>query len=135
MFRWNNDELCKGPFPSNFESVERTLRTRRKSKYGKPPVSPEEIAFEFEKADVLRDLGTSIQRDKGQLYNTTQIKDDYSNCIFSSAKSISLVKEHLEVNERFFLMDATFRITPRGVFQQVLVIYIQFQSKVICKLI
>lgn len=130
MFRWNNDALCTGPF-SNFENVERTLRTRRKPKYGKPPLTPEEIAFEFGKADVLRDLGTSLHRDKGPLYNTTLIEDDFSNCIFSSAKSISLVKEHLEVHERFFLMDATFRITLRGVFQQVLVIYIKFQSKVI----
>lgn len=107
------------------------MRELRKSKYGKPPVSPEDIALEFEKADVLRDLGTSLERDKGPLYNATQIEKNYSNCIFSSAKSISLIKEHLEVHERFFLMDATFRITPRGIFQQVLVIYIRFGSKVI----
>lgn len=134
-FRWNNDPLCTGPFPSNFESVERTLRDLRKSKYGRSPVTPEEIAIEFQKDNVLRDLGTSLQRDKGPLYNATQIGDNYSNCIFSSAKSISLVKDHLEVRERFFMMDGTFRITPRGVFQQVLVIYIHFGSKVIYKLI
>lgn len=130
MFRWNNNPLCTGPFPYNFETVEKTLRERRKSKYGKPPVSPEEIVLEFEKSDVLRDLGTSKHRDKGPFYNTTQIENNYSNCIFSSAKSIELAKEHLEVHERFFSMDATFRITPRGIFQQVLVIYIHFGSKV-----
>lgn len=97
-----------GPFPSNFESVEKTLRERRKLKFGKPPSTPEAIVLEFEKADVLGDLGSeislylSLQRDKGPFYNTTLIGNNHSSCIFLSAKSIALVKEHLEVHERFF---------------------------------
>lgn len=130
LLRWNKDERCIGPFPKNFENIERTLRDLRKSKYGKSPSTPEEIAREFEKPHIIENLGTSLHSEKGQIYNTIQIEESFCNCIFSSPKSISLLKQNLEPQERFFMMDGTFRITPRGLFQQVLIIYVQYGIKV-----
>lgn len=128
--RWHRDPLCSGPYPQSFESIERTLRNYRKTKYGKSPNTPQEIEAEFQKQDVFRDLGLSKFRERGLLFNKICIEKDYCNCIFSSEKSIALVKENLEVDERFFIMDGTFRITPRGAFQQVLIIHIQFGIRV-----
>lgn len=134
LSRWNNDLQCVGPFPKNFENIERTMRDLRKSKFGKSPGSLEEIAHEFNKPHIVEELGTSLHRDKGVLFNSIQIESDYCNCIFSSPHSISLMKKNLETHERFYLMDATFRITPRGLFQQVLIIYVQYGIKVSSKI-
>lgn len=71
-----------------------------------------------------------MHREHGILFNTVQIQKNFSNAIFSSAKSIQLIKDNIGENDRFFLMDGTFRITPRGIFQQVLIIYAQFGVKV-----
>lgn len=100
-------------------------------KYGKAPTNGEEIRIEFEKPEILNDLGMSKHREHGPFFNQLQINDHFTNCIFSSAKAISLVLENVDENDRFFLMDGTFRITPRGIFQQVLILHIQFGIKVI----
>lgn len=102
----------------------------RKTRFGKSPNTPHEVNDEFSKPEILNCLGKSLYNESGNIYNGIQIETGYSNCIFSSPYAISLVKEKLEIHERFFLMDATFRITPRGAFQQVLIIYIKFGIKV-----
>lgn len=67
---------------------------------------------------------------KYPLFNEIQIEKNFSNCIFSSQSSIALVNKYTEPHERFFVMDGTFRITPHGIFNQVLVIYVRFGLKV-----
>lgn len=58
-----------------------------------------------------------------------QFGDGFENCIFSSSKSLSLIEDNINVEDRFFLMDATFRVTPRSIFNQFLVIHLQFGKK------
>lgn len=129
--RWNRDLKCSGPFPNNFEKYERTLRDLRNTRFGKSPSTPHELAEEFSKPEILSSLGTSLYAGSGRIFNGIQIETGYSNTVFSSPHSISLVKKHLtQQNERFYLMDATFSITPRGVFQQVLIIHIKYGIKV-----
>lgn len=128
--RWTQDIKCVGPFPKNFETYERTLRDLRKTRFGKSPSTPQEIDEEFRKPEFLFSLGKSLYRESGPIYSGIQIEAGYSNTIFSSPHSISLVKKHLKTNERFYLMDATFSITPRDMFQQVLIIHIKYGIKV-----
>lgn len=130
-YSWNADVLLKKPFPHNFEYYERTLRDLRKTKFARSPKTAIEIENEFQKESVMNELGFSLCQEKGLLYNGIDIGEEYCNCFFSSAKSISLVKENIDRNERFFLMDGTFRVTPNGIFQQLLVLYIQYGIKVI----
>lgn len=106
------------------------MRNYRSAKYSKSPVTPEEIELEFKKDDVFEDLGLSQHREHGVLFNKIDIQDEYCNCIFSSANLIDLVKKKLEPNERFFVMDGTFRITPHGPFKQVLIIHVEYDLKV-----
>lgn len=80
---------------------------------------------------MYEDLGLSLHHERGKFFNVVQITDEFENCIFSSSKSISLILENTEETSRFFLMDATFRITPRGIFQQVLILHFQYGIKVI----
>lgn len=103
----------------------------RKAKYGKAPTDAKGIAETFTNPTIFESLGKSLHKDHGQFFNCAQIEKNYTNCIFSSPRSIQLIKEELrDENERFFLMDGTFSITPRGAFQQVLIIYAQFGIKV-----
>lgn len=102
----------------------------RKAKYGKAPTNAQQLNEKFQDQNIFEALGKSLYRDRGIFYNCSQITESYSNCIFSSSKSIQLIKENVEEKDRFFLMDATFSVTPRGEFQQVLIIYAQFGPKV-----
>lgn len=130
--RWQNDPHCNGmAFPKNFSEVKRTLQDCRKKKYGKAPTNCREILAEFQKPDIFEQLGLSRHHQRGIFFNTVQITDSYENCIFSSSKSISLILENTKEEDRFFLLDGTFRVTPRGNFQQVLILHFQFGIKVI----
>lgn len=124
------DPLCHGPFPKNFESMEKTLRELRSNRFGKSPNTAEEIKKAFESVNVMNGLGRSLYGKKHALFNHIQIRKNFSNCIFSSESSIALVKKYLEPEERFFVMDGTFRITPHGIYKQVLVLYVRFELKV-----
>lgn len=127
--RWQKDPLCDGSYPDTYDEISRSMAEWRKAKYGRAPTDAEGISREFEKPDIFEALGKSLHRDRGTIFNTVQIEDGFANCIFSSPRSIELYKT-VEEKDRFFLMDGTFRITPRGSFQQVLIIYGQYGSKV-----
>lgn len=118
--RWQNDSLCDRPFPKTFREVKRTIENIRQQKYGKAPRNCLEIQAEFQKADIFENLCLSRHRDRGIFFNTAQIINDFENRIFSSAKSISLIKENI---------DATFRVSPQGIFNQLLVIHVQYGKK------
>ncbi|XP_073825748.1 uncharacterized protein [Musca autumnalis] len=55
---------------------------------------------------------------------------DFNYCIFSSRKSIDIIKENIPFG-RTYLVDATFSIVPQGCFKQTLVIYIQYFDDII----
>lgn len=129
-YRWQIDPLCNGDYPRTFDEMRRTMEDWRKAKYGKAPKNAKEIEDAFKKSDIFETLGKSLYRGRGTFYNCSQITENYENCIFSSPRSIQLIKENVDEKDRFFLMDATFSITPRGSFQQVLIIYAQFGPKV-----
>lgn len=84
-----------GPFPKNYENVEKTLRELRRTKYGKSPTTAEEIKSAFNRQVVMDGLWTSLYIDKGALYNGIQIHENYCNCIFSSPSSISLIQVYI----------------------------------------
>lgn len=127
--RWQNDPLCDGPFPKTFNEVKRTLENCRKQKYGKPPTNCEEILREFQREEIFESLGRSRHKERGVFFNTVQIGADFENCIFSSAKSIALIEENIDIKDRFFVMDATFRVTPRGKFKQLLILHAKLGKK------
>lgn len=106
------------------------MKNWRSSKYAKYPRTAEEIEKAFQTPHIMDDLGTSLHHTKQALFNTIQKGNGYENLIFSSAASIQLIKDNTTADERLFLMDATFKITPNSIFKQVLVIYVQFGIKV-----
>lgn len=103
----------------------------KKEKYETSPQTCEEIKKAFENPATLKDLGTSLHKDHGLIFNHVHQEKEFSYCILSSPKSIQIMNEELEEQERFYLIDGTFSITPISkVFKQVLVIHGQFGLKV-----
>lgn len=130
-FSWQKDPLCEGtPYPKVFHEFKKTLGNFRKLKYGKAPTNGIEVLTEFEKEAVLQDYGFSLLQEHGPIFNGVVVRDNFENCIFSSAKSIDLILENTTESERFFIVDGTFRITPKGVWKQVLILHINFGFKV-----
>lgn len=114
-----------------FSTVEKTLRTYRQKKYRTSPRTCAEIIESFKDPTILSDIGSSLHREHYQIYNHVHEEKDFSYCVLSSKKSIDLIKKNTEVNERVFLIDGTFRITPMSnVFKQVVIIHAQFGIKV-----
>lgn len=133
-FSWQKDELCNGdPYPKLFSEFKKTLSNLRAQKYGSAPTNGKEIRNSIER-NSLTELEYSLLRDEeGKLHkllNEVVITDKFENCIFSSAKTLSLIKEYTEVEQRFFILDGTFRITPKGIWQQILILQINFGLKV-----
>lgn len=66
------------------------------------------------------------------LYVDTVIKRDFSFVIFVSAKVIRLINKFIPPDERYYLMDGTFKIVPRK-FYQLLIISIEYKNDVSIK--
>lgn len=131
MSRWQSDTRCADiPFPKKFTEVKRTIEEIRKQRYGKAPTNGKEVLEEFSKPEIFQKLGLSLHRERGVFFNKMDIHKNFENCIFSSSKAIQLILENTKKEDRCFLMDATFRSTPKGIFQQVLLLHIQFGIKV-----
>lgn len=132
FIRWNNDPLIDSPFPFPFSKIKKTLEGLRKKKYHKPPKNITELREALDNnPTILQDLGISLHRDHGMLFRHLHKGDDYSYCVFASPRSIELIQNNIEQKDRFFLIDATFRITPMcNVFKQSLIIHAQYGIKV-----
>lgn len=123
--------MCDGPFPIAYSKISRSLATWRGEKYKNSPTSCAELRAVFEDPKILKDLGTSLQRDHGVLFNCVHEEDSFAFCVISSPKSVELITQNVEEKDLFYLIDATFSITPMcNVFQQVLIIHAQFGIKV-----
>lgn len=131
IYRWQSDALCgEMPYPKVFDEFRKTLSNIRKFKYGKSPTNGLEVLSEFEKPHVSEQYGVSLLAEHGPFFYDVIITDNFENCIFASSKSIELVLHNTNEVERFFVLDGTFRITPNGIWQQVLILHISFGHKV-----
>lgn len=106
---------------------------KKKSTNARPP-SPktcEEIIEAFKKEDVKANYGMTLHdgTDEDKLQSTEFFKTAYeckafSYCVFASENILNAVKK-MPVHKRRFMMDATFKIVPFGMYNQFLVIYIE----------
>lgn len=131
QFRWHNDPLCEGkPYPKVYDEIRKTLGTIRNLRFGKAPVNGKEVLEEFKKDAVMNGFGFSLLQDHGRLLNDVIVSKQFEYCVFSSAKSIALILANTQESERFFILDGTFRITPKGVWVQTLILQINYGFKV-----
>lgn len=93
--RWEADEECSGPFPIVQGSVEKTMMNLRNEKFRKAPTHCNEIDSIFEDELMSSTFCYSFHKERYRLYDTTFSSDEFGYCIYSSKKSINLIKNSL----------------------------------------
>lgn len=90
----------------------------------------EDIKLAFQNEKIMEVFGMSMEDEPKQFYRVAVEESSYSYCIFSSQSMIDLIKNHIAIERRRFLMDATFKIVPKSSFYQLLIIYVEYVEKV-----
>ncbi|XP_046806265.1 uncharacterized protein LOC124419747 isoform X2 [Lucilia cuprina] len=95
------------------------------------PKNALQVIEAFNLENVWNDFGLSKDEMKPRHFFTAAIDgESYSFCLFSSLKSIDLIKENIPPTKRTYLIDATFKIVPHGCFKQLLIIYIEYFEEI-----
>lgn len=130
--RWEADPECEGmgAFPIVFTSIEKTLSNHRSAKLRRAPKKCSEIDQIFEDPEIRATFCSSLHKEKYNLYDKTFSSKEFGYCVYSSKKSIDLITQNVPELDRFLVMDATFSISPKEMFYQVLIIYARYFEKV-----
>lgn len=95
------------------------------------PKNAVQVIESFNYEAVWTQFGLTKDEDNPRHFFTACIKEENNSfCLFSSLKSIELIKENIQPSQRTYLMDATFKIVPHGCFKQLLIIYIAYFDEV-----
>lgn len=86
------------------------------------------MAAELNKADNREKFGKTLDKQR-QFYIDSVVSETFSFHVFASLAVISFIKQHIKPNERFYSMDGTFQVVPKGL-SQLLIISIQYKNKV-----
>lgn len=108
--------------------LERQLNRMKNKHYPNKPKTSKDMAAELKKPDVREVYGKTLDK-KRSFYIDSVVCPNFSFHLFASLAVISFIKDHIKVGERFYSMDGTFQVVPKGL-SQLLVISIQFKSKV-----
>lgn len=130
--RWEADPECEefGSFPIVFNSIEKTLNNHRSAKLQKAPKTCSEIDGIFKDEEIRAAYCQSLHKEKYNLYDKTFTSKEFGYTVFSSKKSMELISKNVPEVDRFLVMDATFSISPKRMFYQVLIIYARYFEKV-----
>lgn len=110
--------------------MERNLRRHKNKKYPKVPRSAVDIIRSFEDSAVIQEFGFNLRKTKRFYIDTVEIDEKSSFTLFASHEIFDLVKKHILPNDRRYLMDGTFDVTPIGCHYQLLIIYIEYKNDV-----
>lgn len=115
----------------SFPKIQRGLQYLVSKRFIASPKTPLNVIESFQLESVWNNFGLSKDEvNPRHFYTACIFENEYSFCLFSSLKSIDLVKENIPPGNRTYLMDATFSMVPQGCFKQHLVIYILYFDEV-----
>lgn len=92
-------------------------------KYPASPLSPECIIGQFQ--------DDNIKNRFGKYYKSTQMGNEFSFTLFYSEIMLNEMKNSTNGN-REILMDATFQVVPKGIYKQLLIMYVAHKNNVCC---
>lgn len=123
-----NFRRVPGESKLKLSSIERQLFRLRDKEYPERPKTDEDITLAFHDPEILDDYGQTLNK-QHPFYVDSVVNEAYSFHIFASFATIDLIKEHIEPENRNYLLDGTFKIVPRGL-NQLLIISIEFKNDV-----
>lgn len=109
-----------------FKVVESICNSSRREALPKNAANVPDILEAFGKEHILETYGYTYRPKGGE--RSTFLKyafecDEFSYCIFASDDIVKMIEENVEPSNRKLYSDATFKVTPIGVFRQVLVLH------------
>lgn len=116
----------------NFYGMRRDLICIRNGIMPASPSTPQEIAANFEKEDIMREYGMTTgtpQCESTPFFRGVIIEEEFAYCVFASQRIIDEINQ-LPPENRHYYMDGTFKVVPFGRFNQLLIIYFEFFHKV-----
>lgn len=95
----------------------------------KMPKTSEEISEAFKNEVVYNEYGLNERKTEPFYIGTVDNGPSYAFTMFASMQVVKMIQQFIPDNRKY-LMDATFDITPLGCYTQLLVIYIEFKNDV-----
>lgn len=113
-------------------SIRKTLSRLKKGTLPTNPKNVHEINEAFRNPEILRSFGYSFGENgtTEKFFDTAVETENFSYCVFSSKKIISMINDRIKPEKRHILLDGTFRTCPLGSFKQLLIIYVRVDHQV-----
>lgn len=109
--------------------MKRTIARRTSKKYPTNVKSAEAIANEFKNPKTFNEFGLNLRKTEPFYIGTVETQAKFSFTVFASKQVMSLIDKHIPEDRRY-MMDGTFDVTPLGCYYQLLVIHIEYQNDV-----
>lgn len=94
-----------------YEDHVRSFQNARNVGVPKAPKTVSEIRAQYNKPAIFNVYGQTDHDDKREIFFDHLYEGkDFSYCIFSSKKIMTMIQKHMEVFERHYLIDATFKV-------------------------
>lgn len=118
--------------------IGRNLRKISNSTLPKSPTTVQEVIDVYENPNVMQAYGKTLHNEKDSNHGLTKAEffkhayesKEFSYCIFASDNIINKIKLNITINRRKYLLDATLKVCPFGVFNQLLIIYVEYLGEV-----
>lgn len=128
LMKFNSSRRKPGESKLDLRKVEPQLNRLKNKHYPIKPKTSKGMAAELKKSDAREKFGQTLDKQR-QFYIDSVVRSTFSFHLFASLAVISFIKDHIKIGERFYSMDGTFQVVPKGL-SQLLIISIQFKSKV-----
>lgn len=112
-----------------YHKMERNLRRIKNQKYPKRPKNASEIKKLYEDPEVIQNFGYNMRK-TSRFYIDTVMEPESVFTVYASQQVIDMIKTHIPVGQRTYLMDGTFSVVPVSSYYQLLIIYIQYKNDV-----
>lgn len=112
--------------------MSRQLYRLRDKQYPKKPRTDEEIRAHLKKPETFEEYGKTLDK-LHPLYIDSVIEDgQYAFHVFASITTIEMIKTNIPHDQRKYVMDGTFKITPQQFSKrgQLLIISIEYKNDV-----
>lgn len=117
----------------SFAKVSRAMYTARQKALPKSPTNAIEIEEAFRNEYVHKNYGMTRRfnaDEKRDFFKHAFECDDFAYCVFASDDVIKAITENVPIENRNLFADGTFKITPIGIFKQVLILFCKINESV-----
>lgn len=92
----------------------------------------DDITTTFAQNDIFQMCGMAKYREFPKpFFKTVHEEFSFEYCIFSSNRSIELMEDNIDADQKKLYIDGTFKVCPKCAVKQLLIIYVEYYRHVI----